>query len=467
VGTDNNYSPSYAISPIDGRNRHKVEPLTQFFSELALDKYRVLIGIRYLEWMSEMGCIRKLTSKEKSVLEKIWWNFSEEDLKKIKEFEKITNHDLKAVEYWIRKKIEPTSLADIVEMVNFGLASDDVNNLAYGLCLKESLENVIYPEIKNLLTDLLKFSQNTKNFPMVARTHGQIASVTTIGKEIFVFAHRLVAEFLLLRRLQVSGKINGDVGNWHSHSLVFPGIDWITKTSKFIEKLGLSPFIISTQIEPYDSWNRIFRSLQMINAILVGLCRDFWTYCQLGIFKLKVISSEVGSSLMPHKINPIYFEGAEGGLELANSILAFFNQKLLINRLQRDFSDSTVRRNIGFTLAHCLLAYQSIREGIIRLTPDGLTAKHEIVNHYEVLAEGIQSFLRTRGINKPYELLKDFTRGKIISKEEMEKFIDKLSISKKDKDFLKKLTPESYVGLAEKIVERYINQDLENLAKKL
>jgi len=465
VDTNENFLPAFAITPIDGRNRHKVEPLAQYFSEFALDKYRIFVEIRYLEWLSVEGIIRKLRESEKSVLEKVWGDFSIEDFKRIHEIEKTTNHDLKAVEYWIREKVQKTSLMDLTEMIHFGLGSDDVNNLAFTLSLKDSLEKIIFPEIKKTIIILLEFAKKTKSFPILARTHGQIASVTTIGKEIFVFAHRLTTEFLNLRSVQLTGKINGDVGNWHSHYLIFPKTDWIKKSDEFVKSLGLTPQLVTTQIETYDSWIRLFNSLRLINSILIGLCQDMWTYSSLGIFKLKVIENEVGSSLMPHKVNPIYFEGAEGGLELGNSLLYFFTDKFSINRLQRDFSDSTVRRNVGFVLSHCLLAYQSIQEGVNRVVVEREKMEEELIGHYEVLAEGIQSYLRKKRFDRPYELLKKFTRGRSVDKKNMTEFIGNLPISLKDRNYLLGLTPASYTGLAEKVVDTYLRKDLAALQK--
>lgn len=465
VGTNNIFQSGYAITPIDGRNRHKVEPLAQYFSEFALDKYRVFVEIRYLEWLSKEGVVRKITSREIAILEKVWGEFSIEDLQRIRTIEKTTNHDLKAVEYWIREKIEKTSLKDLVEMIHFSLGSDDINNLAYTISLKDALSKIIYPELQALVKLLLEMTHDTKSLPILARTHGQIASVTTLGKELFIFGHRLVEELSNLKSIKLTGKINGDIGNWHSHFVVFPKIDWIDESKKFVKSLGLEPAIVSTQIEPYDSWIRLFDNLRHLNSILIGFCQDLWLYAALGIFMLKTVDREVGSSLMPHKVNPIYLEGAEGGLELANALLAFFSEKFAINRLQRDFSDSTTRRNIGFTLAHCLLGYQSVQEGLRRLSPNREVIEKEIDNHYEVLAEGIQSFLRVKGVEKPYELLKKFTRGKIVSRTEMTEFIKKLPINTADKKYLLGLTPMSYVGLAEKIVDRHFQQDMEVVKK--
>lgn len=465
MGTNNIFQSGYAITPIDGRNRHKVEPIAQYFSEFALDKYRIFVEIRYLEWLNDEGIIRKLKESEKAVLEKVWGDFSIEDLKRIHEIEKTTNHDLKAVEYWIREKIQKTSISDLTEMIHFGLGSDDVNNLAYTLSLKDSLEKIILPEIKKTIVILLKFANETKSFPMLARTHGQVASVTTIGKEIFVFAHRLTTEFLNLRSVQLTGKVNGDVGNWHSHYLIFPKTDWIKKSEEFVKSLGLVPQLVTTQIEPYDSWIRLFNSLRLINSIFIGFCQDMWIYSSLGILKLKVIKNEVGSSLMPHKVNPIYFEGTEGGLELGNSILSFFTEKFAINRLQRDFSDSTVRRNVGFVLSHCLLAYQSIQEATNRVVLNKEKTEEELRVHYEVLAEGIQSYLREKGFDRPYELLKKFTRGRSVDRKDMAKFIESLPISYKDRNYLLGLTPTFYTGLAEKVVDTYLRKDLEALQK--
>lgn len=424
-----------AISPLDGRYSEKTKIFSQYFSEYALIKYRLIVELKYLNAL-----------KPKFKIHNIIENFDEKDCQKIKEYEKITNHDVKAIEYFLKEKIN-------TEFIHFALTSEDTNNLAYGLLIKDSLNQVILPKIQDVLSIIKNYSEDYINIPMLARTHGQPAVPTTLGKELAVFYKRLSEEFKILNSQKISGKLNGAVGNYNAHVSAYPKKDWIKFSEKFINSLDLEPNLITTQIESFDSIIRIFDSLKRLNNILIGFCQDIWYYISIDYLKQIPKKDEVGSSTMPQKINPIDFENAEGNLQLANSMLEFFNRKLQISRLDRDLTDSTVKRNIGSAFAFSYIAYSSLLKGLSKISPNEEKIKADLEENWAVISEGIQTILRANNIEKPYEALKELTRGKKINKKNLDEFIDSLDINKKIKIKLKNLSPFNYLGLAQKLTK--------------
>jgi len=440
------------LTPLDGRNYQKVLPLAEIFSELSLDKKRILVEISYLIKLSDNKIIRKLTPVEKKYLLNISNEFSERNYQRIREIEKITNHDLKAVEEFIKEKLRTSSLSDVAEMVHFGLTADDTNNISYALILSEGLKYVIAPEIEKILFNLKAKAEDYKNIPLLGRTHGQPAIPTTIGKEIAVFYQRLNEEFQLLKSLKLKAKLTGNVGNLNVHKLIYPKVDWPKFSRNFIESFGIKADLLTTQIEPYDSYLSFFQSLANINNILLGLCLDFWLYISAGLYLQKNLKQEVGSTALPHKINPIYFEGAEGGFGIANALFDFYCRKLSSSRLQRDLSDSTVRRSFGIAFGYSLLSYQSINEALTRITPNISKLNEELNNHWEVLSEAVQNYLRTKGQKDAYDKTKSYFRGNVITKETYQKFVNSLNLPPIDKKILLNLTPEKYIGYAPELV---------------
>ncbi|MBI4226414.1 adenylosuccinate lyase [Candidatus Roizmanbacteria bacterium] len=446
------YGVEEALTPLDGRNKNKVASLTTYFSDFALNKHRVLVELKYLLKLSEYKIIRKLTPSEIVTINQLIVTFDKKEYRKIREIELRINHDMKAVEEYLTLQLAKTSLKDLVGMVHFGLTSDDVNNVAYGLMVKNSLKKIILPEIEKIIKQLQKDTIKYKNIAMLGRTHGQSAAPTTVGKELLVYYKRLDEVIKRLRNMEIRAKLTGNTGNLNAHKFIFPNIDWLKFSSELVESLGLTPNLITTQIEPYDSYIHIFNQLLTINNILLGLSQDFWIYLMLGYFRQKVIKSEVGSTALPHKVNPIYFEGAEGGLGIANSLLEFYCRKLSYSRLQRDLSDSTVRRSFGIAFGYSYLSYQSITEALKRIEPDGEKIREDLENHWEVLSEAIQNFLRTQGYENAYEKTKKFFRGRKVAREDLLQYINKLKLNKKDKEKLSKLTPEKYTGYAGELV---------------
>lgn len=429
--------PLLAISSLDGRYSEKTKIFSQYFSEQALFKYRLTVELKYL---------KAIKPQYKNKINNIIDNFSESDAQKIKEYEEKTNHDVKALEYFIKEKIN-------TEFVHFALTSEDTNNLAYGLLIKDSLNQVIIPKIQELLNNIKEKSKDHAPLPMLARTHGQPAVPTTLGKEFVVFYKRLLEELNILKSLKISGKLNGAVGNYNAHVAAYPKKDWIKFSEKFISSLGLEPNLITTQIESFDSIIRIIDSLKRLNNILIGFCQDIWYYISIDYLKQISKKEEVGSSTMPQKVNPIDFENAEGNLQLANSMFEFFNRKLQISRLDRDLTDSTVKRNIGSSFAFSYLAYSSLLKGLFKISPNEEKIKSDLNNNWAIVSEGIQTILRANNIEKPYEKLKDLTRGKKLSQKDIENFIDELKINKKIKIKLKNLTPFNYLGLAQQLTK--------------
>ncbi len=440
-----------AISPIDGRYRSKTSELENYFSEYALIKYRVYIEIQYFIALCRIP-LPQLVSFDHSKfaeLNKIHENFSIKDALKIKEIEKVTNHDVKAVEYFLKDKFDEFAVSEYREFVHFGLTSQDVNNTAIPLSLKHAISEVYYPLIDRLVDKLINLSEDWKTFPMLSRTHGQPASPTRLGKEIMVFVERVQKQLGLLYVIPFSAKFGGATGNFNAHVVAYPSVKWIEFANAFVNHvLELERSQTTTQIEHYDNLAAHFDNFKRINVILTDLCRDIWTYISLGYFKQKIKEGEVGSSAMPHKVNPIDFENAEGNLGIANSMFEFISAKLPISRLQRDLTDSTVTRNIGVPFAHTLIAIKSILKGLDKLIVNKEAIDADLNANWAVVAEGIQTILRREGYPNAYEALKDLTRidGKI-TQEKIVIFISGLSVSDLIKAELLKITPFTYTGI--------------------
>ena len=440
-----------AISPVDGRYRDKVEVLASYFSEFALIRYRVKVEIDYFNMLAEyLPQLKPLdTAETKHDLQKIYLDFSIEDARHIKEIESITNHDVKAVEYFIKEKFDTLSLHEYKEFIHFGLTSQDINNTAIPLLLKDALDQVYYPDLQSV-TDCLKgYAEAWKDIPMLAKTHGQPASPTRLGKEIQVFVYRLEQQLIALTCTPLSAKFGGATGNFNAHFVAYPQIDWRAFGNKFVnDVLGLKREEWTTQISNYDHLAAVFDGLRRINTILIDLCRDIWQYISMEYFNQQINVGEVGSSAMPHKINPIDFENAEGNLGLANAILTHLSIKLPVSRLQRDLTDSTVIRNIGVPFAHIEIALKSISKGLGKLILNKKVIDNDLRAHWAVIAEGIQTILRREGYPKPYEALKMLTRtNEQITEQSIESFIESLQLSDSVKQELKAITPHNYIGI--------------------
>ena len=440
------------ISPIDGRYYSKTKILSKYFSEYTLIKYRIKIEVLYLIELSKIKVIRSIKLKEKTILNDLWKKFSIVDAKKVKEIEKQINHDVKAIEYYIIEKISQTSLKDLNSFVHFGITSEDTNNLAYVLMIKDSLDSVYFPKLNRFCKVINSLAIKHKSAAMISRTHGQPASPTTMGKELAVFVYRIKKQKKTFPK-KLSGKLAGAVGNFNAHVAAYPKIDWIKFSNKFAKSLGLEPWLIVTQIEPHDRWAELFHSMVRINNIFLDFCQDIWFYIALDYLAQIPKKEEVGSSTMPHKINPIDFENAEGNLGVANALLNHFAEKLSISRLQRDLSDSTVMRNIGVSFTHILIAFGSLEKGLTKISLNEKKLKADLNGNLQILAEPIQTILRRENYPEAYEELKQLTRGKKITQKKLKLFIDKLKLSAKVKQELKTLKVEKYTGLAEKLTD--------------
>lgn len=440
-----------AISPIDGRYRKTAEPLSPFFSEFGLIKYRVLVEIEYFIALSEFGLkqLPSLTATQKDSLRALYRNFSINDALEIKTTEKTTNHDVKAVEYFVKAKLEALQLSKYAEFIHFGLTSQDINNTSIPLSIKEASLQVIYPGITSVIEKITSLSQQWKDISLLARTHGQPASPTKLGKEFYVFAERLAIQLQQLQQVPFSAKFGGATGNFNAHQVAFSQFNWIDFGNKFVNStLGLSRSQFTTQIEHYDNLGAYCDALKRVNTVLIDLCRDVWTYVSMDYFKQKLKAGEVGSSAMPHKVNPIDFENAEGNLGIANALLEHLSGKLPISRLQRDLTDSTVLRNIGVPLGHTLIAYTSILKGLDKLILNESVLHEDLNNNWAVVAEAIQTILRREGYPKPYEALKDLTRtNSVITQITLHEFIAGLNVSEDVKQELKQITPFNYTGI--------------------
>jgi adenylosuccinate lyase len=445
-----NTSSLNAISPIDGRYRNQTNPLSVYFSELGLIRYRVLVEVEYFIALCKipLPALASVDENKFADLRRIYENFNDADAERIKEIESTTNHDVKAVEYFIKEKMEALGLADHLEYIHFGLTSQDINNTAVPLSIKESLQEVIFPKIKLVQNALQERVAMWKEVPMLAKTHGQPASPTRLGKEVQVFAERLRLQAEMANTIPYGAKFGGATGNMNGHYVAFPDIDWHLFAKKFVnDNLGLHRSFPTTQIEHYDYLAALLDNLKRINTILIDLSRDIWQYISMGYFKQKLKEGEVGSSAMPHKVNPIDFENAEGNLGMANSIFEYLSAKLPISRLQRDLTDSTVLRNIGVPLAHTLIALNSIVKGLEKLELNKAAIDFDLEENWAVVAEGIQNILRREGYPKPYEALKALTRtNQKITEKSIKDFIDGLNVSEEIKQELANITPFNYTG---------------------
>lgn len=454
-----NFSAITALSPLDGRYRAKVEPLRFYFSEFALIRFRVQVEAAWLKALSDEPGITEVppfSAPTRAHLDNLAENFSAEDGEAVKAIEATTNHDVKAVEYWLKQKLaDNAEVVKVSEFIHFACTSEDINNLSHGLMLKSSLQHVMLPALDRIIARLIELAHQLADMPMLARTHGQPATPTTLGKEIANTACRLQRGRKQLEAVAILGKINGAVGNYNAHLSAYPDLDWEKFAQLFVERLGLEFNPYTTQIEPHDTMAELFDAYARINTILLDLNRDIWGYISLGYFKQKTKADEVGSSTMPHKVNPIDFENSEGNLGIANALLRHLSEKLPVSRWQRDLTDSTVLRNMGVALGHTLLAYDSCTRGLNKLDINAAQLAADLNNAWEVLAEPIQTVMRRYGIANPYEQLKALTRGKSgITRETLQQFIAGLNIPEAEKKRLLAMTPQNYIGKASELAGR-------------
>ena len=446
-----------ALCPLDGRYAPRIVELRPIFSEYGLIRNRVRVEVAWLRALC--GCpeikeARPLNGEEESFLKAIVKQFSEDDAERIKEIERTTNHDVKAVEYYLKERLEDTSMDGLREFIHFACTSEDINNLSHGLQIKEGLE-VLKRAQAQISEALASMAREFRSVPMLSRTHGQTASPSTVGKELAVFVARLRRQSAQLDQIAILGKINGAVGNFNAHAAAYPKVDWIELTRSVIEdELGLHQNLFTIQIEPHDYMAELFDALARWNTVLLDLDRDVWTYISLGYFGQRAIKGEVGSSTMPHKVNPIDFENSEGNIGIANALFEHLSRKLPVSRLQRDLTDSTVLRNVGVGFGYCLVAYKSATKGLSKLKISLAALEHDLDDAWEVMAEPIQTLMRKAGIPNPYEKLKDLTRGRRISEDTIRSFISTLDLDEADKRRLLEMTPSSYTGLAAELVDR-------------
>ena len=441
-----------AISPIDGRYRSKTERLADYFSEYALIRYRVRVEIEYFISLCEIPLpqLASFDAKLFPQLRSIYEQFSEDDAQRVKDIEKITNHDVKAVEYFIKEKFDAIGGLDkFKEFIHFGLTSQDINNTSVPMSIKEALEDVLYPQFTELIDQLKSFAEEWKDIPMLAKTHGQPASPTRLGKEIQVYVYRLTEQLTQMKNCPISGKFGGATGNFNAHNIAYPSIDWKSFANSFLsDKLGIVREQYTTQISNYDNMGALFDALRRINTIMIDLDRDFWMYISMEYFKQKIKAGEVGSSAMPHKVNPIDFENSEGNLGISNAILQFLAQKLPVSRLQRDLTDSTVLRNVGVPFGHTVIAVQSTLKGLRKLILNEEKLNDDLEQTWAVVAEAIQTILRREAYPNPYETLKALTRtNKKMTAETIHEFVEQLNVSEEVKNELRAITPQSYTGI--------------------
>ncbi len=448
-----------AVSPVDGRYGTKTIALREIFSEYGLLKYRTIVEIRWLQKLAATAAITEVpafSDEANQFLDSLAANFSEEDGRRIKEIERTTNHDVKAVEYFLKEKVAALPELDAVnEFIHFACTSEDINNTSHALMLKEAREQVILPEIRNLIDAISKLAEEYRDIPLLSRTHGQPASPSTMGKEMANVAYRMERQYQQIANVEILGKINGAVGNYNAHLSAYPEVDWHKFSEEFItESLGVTWNPFTTQIEPHDYIAELFDAVARFNTILIDFDRDVWGYIALGHFKQKTIAGEIGSSTMPHKVNPIDFENSEGNLGLANAVFGHLAQKLPISRWQRDLTDSTVLRNLGVGVGYAVIAYTSTLKGISKLEVNREALLAELDQNWEVLAEPVQTVMRRYGIEKPYEKLKELTRGKRVDGEAMRNFIDGLELPEAEKVRLKEMTPANYIGQAIELTDK-------------
>lgn len=440
-----------ALSPLDGRYCEKVGELTRFFSESALIRSRIAVEVEWLIFLTndlQLEGTHILNEKEITALRKLYTDFQDDFADQVKVFEKSTNHDVKAIEYFLREVLKILKRSDLETFIHFGCTSEDINNLAYAQMLKGSMQIVLLPTLEELLNALKERAETYRKTPMLSHTHGQAASPTTVGKEFKNVGARLYRQFEQLRKISYFGKMNGATGNFNAHVSAYPQVDWPAASHRFVESLGLEWQRFTTQIEPHDYMAELFDAHRRCNTILIDFCRDLWTYVSMGYFEQKVLKNEVGSSTMPHKVNPIDFENAEGNLGLANALFTHFSEKLPISRMQRDLTDSTVLRNIGTAFGYSLLAYKSLQKGLDKLEVNEARLAEDLDDNWAILAEPIQTVLRRYGHADAYEQLKELTRGTEVTQETIHDFVEKLDIPEDAKKRLMELTPATYIGLA-------------------
>ncbi|KLV10767.1 MULTISPECIES: adenylosuccinate lyase [Photobacterium] len=447
-----------AVSPVDGRYGSKTSALRSIFSEFGLLKYRTIVEIRWLQKLAATDAIVEVpafSDEANAFLDRIAAEFSEEDAMRIKTIERTTNHDVKAVEYFLKEKVaEVPELHAVNEFIHFACTSEDINNLSHALMLSEARAHVMLPEVRNVIDAIKGLAAEYRDVPLLTRTHGQPASPSTMGKEMANVAYRMERQFKQIENVEILGKINGAVGNYNAHLSAYPEIDWHQYSEEFVTSLGLTWNPYTTQIEPHDYIAELFDAFARFNTILLDFDRDVWGYIALGHFKQKTIAGEIGSSTMPHKVNPIDFENSEGNLGLANAIFSHLAQKLPVSRWQRDLTDSTVLRNLGVGCGYAIIAYTSTLKGISKLEVNRSALEAELDKNWEVLAEPIQTVMRRYGIEKPYEKLKELTRGKRVDGEGMRNFIDGLELPEHEKARLKEMTPANYIGAAIELTDK-------------
>jgi adenylosuccinate lyase len=457
------YDEIQALSPLDSRYAHETELLRNQFSEYAFMRDRVRVEIDYIFALSrDAKLIRPLSEAEQNILQSIVTSFSVVDAREIKSIEAKTRHDVKAIEIFLRGHLSASSLSDIVEWLHFGLTSEDVNLIAQAIALKESRDTVILPALGTIADRLANLAREYKQTPMLARTHGQVAVPTTLGKEFAIFYSRLKKQYAIIDSHKFEAKLDGAVGNFNAHVAALPQIDWMAFSSDFIRSYGLEPNLITTQLLPYENWLRYFDAIRMINSILIDAAQDLWRYISDDYLQSRVVAGEVGSSTMPQKVNPIDFENAEGNLGIANALFEHYARKLPISRLQRDLSDSTVRRTFGVALGHSLVAYVNFARGLDRIQVNEVATRADLESHWQVIAEGAQTILRAASVPNAYDLLKTLTRGKEITQSDFGVWIDHLSVDESIKKKLRRLSPLTYLGLAEQIVERALSNEAPN-----
>ncbi len=448
-----------AISPLDGRYNNKTEILQQYFSEFALIKYRLFVEIKWLIYLCnelKLSGTHTLSTEQVNALMEVHSYFDIAAAQQVKEIESTTNHDVKALEYYLKEKLKELKLPDLLEFVHFACTSEDINNTAYSLMLKNAKEQILQPALTRTLEMIEELGERYKALPMLSRTHGQPASPTTLGKEFINYAARLKFAIKELTEHEFLAKFNGATGNYNAHTVSSDKVDWIKETAKFIEQhLELKANMWTTQIEPHDSTSRFYSKLRRANSIILDLSTDCWLYIGLNYFGQKTVSGEIGSSTMPHKVNPIDFENAEGNLELANAICCFLEQKLMISRLQRDLSDSTVQRNLGIAVGYSFLSYGSFQKGLGKLAVNEEVISQDLENHWVIVAEALQTIMRRHHIEAPYEQLKALTRGQNVNQETFTNFINELDAPKEAKEAMLAVTPHNYIGQATNLVDLY------------
>ena len=444
------------LSPLDGRYANTTAPLTNFFSEFAFLRDRVRVELNFLAALSKTGLIRPLSDSESAHLESILANFSNDDAELILDYERKTRHDVKAIEYFIQSKLQDTSSQDLLPWIHFGLTSEDTNSLGQAIALKESRDKIILPALQLLVTNLSDLALRYKTTPMLARTHGQYAVPTTLGKEFAVYIARLKKTCDDIASHRFEAKLTGAVGNFNALQAAAPQVDWLSFSEDFVSSFDLEPNLFTTQILPYDNWVRYFDLIRLTNSILIDFAQDIWRYISDGYLKQAVVAGEVGSSTMPQKVNPIDFENAEGNLGVANSLFMHYAQKLTVSRLQRDLSDSTVRRTFGTALGHSLLAWTNFQRGLRRIAPDEEKLNAELNSHWEVVSEGAQTILRAAGKLDAYESLKEQTRGRVLTEADYKSWVASIDVDDEVRSQLASLSPQSYIGLAVKLVDRLI-----------